>query len=754
MAEKKWRYVATPNEMIGILNTGYAIRDSGANTDLGYIVFTNYPYVYKKSNLRVMGANGQHTGDNRILYIPGLTMHCKESLRLFKMVLLNDAKAPYNETLRLMGCGFDSGATTTSHLQLFRWLRTLDLSVYANIQPSDSPKIQLIKETHRDRINTILVRNATPFQRNKTEVPFVELYRAWCIEENTATASTVGAASGVASGSKTSVKNTTKKGKKTREHVEKDIGDDKGSGTPGSGNEGKLYRQLQLSIREKHWEIWNALITESLVLLVSLHAVNYHSACATTDAEYMPLRLTLSRMGIYNRETLLTKINAMILRNTHETKNLTNIPLKNGSIKDQLQGRRSHMRRKIASPKIMTMRCQIGLRFDLAADEIIIPVNILDRFKPFMDMSSAKNDLFNLADPTMQKSKFTTLSSKYAFLLKRDPVIHQNSVVCVSKFAMAETDLFYISPHILHGQNADFDGDAENLCIVENDLASQETRLYLQPDCNVYNGFVNIKLHFSETHIYYMHRRVLSENHRYHKAYLRLRDLMTLKYLGRPINRAMIREFILTAVSIPGEGTARNAPVPETEKIPLREFLDTVEPTSEILQTFALNIYMNEGSMATVNWFNEVNEKILDISNGLKSGWYDESLDGTQHIVPGKLINKTLCKIVMSGAKGSPEHYTDIIKLSNEEVKKTQNVLQHEVDNAMSTISASVKRIPEVGHSSFKSLIEWNALRFSNNKLYYNKTPIVDNWQEFLFANQIFNSPLSEMHFMDNCTNQ
>ncbi|MBT0716612.1 Lef-9 protein, partial [Dolichomitus sp. PSUC_FEM 10030005] len=115
----------------------------------------------------------------------------------------------------------------------------------------------------------------------------------------------------------------------------------------------------------------------------------------------------------------------MILRNAHEIKNLMNIPLKNGCIKDQLQGRRSHMRRKISSPKIMTMRCQIGLRFDLSADEMIIPVNMLDKFKLFIDMSLSKQKLFDLTDPRIQKSKFITLPDRYTFLLKRDPVIHQ-----------------------------------------------------------------------------------------------------------------------------------------------------------------------------------------------------------------------------------------------------------------------------------------------------------------------------------------
>ncbi|WKA13519.1 MAG: RNA polymerase subunit lef-9 [Cotesia congregata filamentous virus 2] len=425
----------------------------------------------------------------------------------------------------------------------------------------------------------------------------------------------------------------------------------------------------------------------------------------------------------------------LVNKHIQDFKDLINIPLRNGSVKNQIQGRRSHMRRKLISPKIKCHRGQISLRFELDHNQIILPTFFLIHFYKLLGHGNryGSKNLFNLSNSSNQNECFYKLRNDYGLILKRDPVIDVNSVVFINEVAFAETELIYISPYILIDQNADFDGDAENFCIFSNKLSIIESTLRLSADCQFSLPYQILKSQVTETHIMFMHKKqwFADSSFQFKDIYDKIRLICTLDWFGNSENISSLNTFI--------------------EKYPnwKEKILKLIEPTNIILQSFVLYLYINYGSLTASNFLRDLSHKIVEISNGHKNDWFSE-LPEILVDYDEQFINTCFLKTVLSGAKGSLQHYIDLLgKLHEYDNNKFDNkqILQNYIsndslDNALTdnlkALANNVLKIPQNGHDSFKSAIEFFGFSLNDNKIYYKKKIAVNSIQQFNNHTHIF----------------
>lgn len=599
--------------MIKILNNWWLRKKPIKNKQLikdqneqhGYVVFTNYPYLFRKNLARNMSL--QTLMDHRCIYIPNLKEHSADTVKSYKKLLSQDEKAAYIALLESLGIDF---LDDRAMLHLYDILARIVLHEKGGANVVGSAEAR--KLLHHIR------------------------YKQWRKFFNT------------------------------------------------------IARYIELIC--KRFAANRRLQLHKLALLL----VNPTSAVANIDLRIlkMPLNLLLS-----------LKVNTTV----GELKECMNFNFLHGTIKTQLQGRSSQMRRKIVSPKIIAIRLQIGLRFDLNADSIILPHNILEKIKIMLNLRNVRP--FDLTLDTSQEDKLFTLPVNFSCIIKRDPVISKNSVVCIRKIGFADTDLMYISPYILHGQNADFDGDAEHVSLIFDTKSSIETKLLMLPNYNIYNSFLNLKLTFSETHVIFMHnnrvkvKEIFTQVSNIDPGYVdEIYNLEICRWFSGQDNIDCLSRFFKEYACF----------IDATED----QLISFVEPTLIILNQLARTIYLMCGNIACHDFFKLINAYVCEESKN--------NLDKFILNTSGLFCN-LLYRIAISGAKGTLHHYMQLLKLQQDsgagnEPYFTNNgeKLYNAVNENMRDIGKTVKQVPKLGHDSFKSLIEWNGIEFINDNIYYN----------------------------------
>lgn len=516
----------------------------------------------------------------------------------------------------------------------------------------------------------------------------------------------------------------------------------------------QLEPVLIKSLFDSTWNQWYLCLVRGLQTLLPMVACRNirdgdDGIPMTETSTGMPviIKHCLDRMhalGINSTDELLRSIKKKMLTNIHELKNITNIPLRHGSAKAQIQGRSSNMRRNIISPKVLSIRGQILLNPTLHANEIIIPANTLRRFRIHLNIHKTENyRLYDLSSVLPQPTCFYDLAPDCRLVMKRDPVLDLSSLVLITRVAFADSDLIHISPTILKGQNADFDGDAENINDFNGRLACAELDLCLGTACKITNGFFTLKLQFTETHIYFMHQRSLPKEHQFYELYETVKRLCIHAWLRCSTTVQLINQLLLEYDKYP----------PSECDVTLAEIVQMIEPTELILRTFCWQLYCKYGSFITDRFFHEINLKSIELYNGIKNDYYCAELDGSELMSANMKFNRTLLKTVFSLSKGTISHFLEFMNVYNaeaadlEDFPATAKQLQDKVDNATSQIAIAVRQIPIIGHQSFKGLITYNALYVRDGALYYNDICLQKNVNDYFFPQNVFANTTTALVF-------
>lgn len=501
-------------------------------------------------------------------------------------------------------------------------------------------------------------------------------------------------------------------------------------------------RQLYYHMFEKNWFVWYRLTFDWIIT---------KSQLKKSHQKPEVMEMFLNNLCKWIKET-------WSITQLQEYRPLTNIKLTNGSIVKQIQGRDSLIRRQILSPKIFMLRSQISLRFDLRPNQLVLPRSMMRHIPPaaFTNFNDNQN-LFQLDQPNQQLDKFARLSQGFACTIKRDPVLCKSSIVYIDELAFADTDLFHIGPYSIIGQNADFDGDAENCCLIQNSLASTELQLNISPSTSMYLGLMKLRCSFTETHILYMHKRQLpSQSQRHRERYEEILKLALVNWLSCTENITSL----LTLMN----------------KYPTNlNLFDFIEPTSNALSILMLSTYVDYGSAETLKLFEEINNNIVEISNN-RMNVNNDKLPNLYTIPLDECINgkiePTLLKMVMSGAKGSLQHYINFLDATNASFNNTENIKSTANDKEFATrdlrenskvsnfdvynksiealreIGEAAKNVPDNGHESFKTIIEFNGITFNEKQIEYNGTCILPvSSTELFFSHMNFSPQIVRLHF-------
>lgn len=185
-------------------------------------------------------------------------------------------------------------------------------------------------------------------------------------------------------------------------------------------------------------------------------------------------------------------------------KTILNTPLRNGTIKSQIQGGPSLMRKMCQCPKVNNVgRGTILPCPSLPPDVVILP-------------ASAQHNLgidvprvYTVADlPYMTDDDFTPLPQDMLIIMKRDPSLKVGSTVLITRVAFVQCDSIYISVLIIHHMHADFDGDCLVLFMITGWRAAIEATLAMHPEFSMYISFLDTRLIFSQSHALHMYRRL------------------------------------------------------------------------------------------------------------------------------------------------------------------------------------------------------------------------------------------------------
>lgn len=626
MIEHKLPHISS-KQMIEILNSWWLRKKPLKNKEIitqqdnthGYIVFTCYPYFYRKSCCKDMTL--QEIMNHRVMYIPNLKEHSADTIKVYRKVLSMDDKAHYVCLLKLLNIDFNN----------------------------DTEMLNLMGKLISRPLPTTM-----------------------------------------------------------------------------------CNKQILYNIRYKNWQTFHQLLfnhVETIRRRYKQRSEYIHYFLMKKLYNYNNTRL--DRI-LYSTLPLKIILHMRVGITVCELKEFMQLNFLHGTIKNQLQGKNSQMRRKILSPKIVAIRCQIGLRYDLNSDSIVLPISLLNKLKIMLNLKDI--ELFDLTTSAVnQDHKLIDLSINFSCIIKRDPVISKNSVVCIKKIGFANTDNMYISPYILHGQNADFDGDAEHVNLIFDLKSSLETKMLMLPNYNIYNSFLSLRLVFSETHIIYMHnnrelmKQIFAEACGERKDAI-VDEIYNIELLDWFCNQDNIEHVNVFFEKYASLFTASK-----------EELFNYIEPTLIILNKCALLIYLLYGNRACHNFFILVNKNVL-----IKSQRHS-------YILTNRGLHcDLLFRIAVCGAKGSLHHYNQLLglhataQLGNQALYENNGQkIYNTINETMQDIGKTVQQVPKLGHQSFKSLIEWNGIELINNKVYYENNVILNDLNNLCFDCQILDKTLS-----------
>lgn len=196
--------------------------------------------------------------------------------------------------------------------------------------------------------------------------------------------------------------------------------------------------------------------------------------------------------------------------NTNSNKYLCDLNTdKGGTIKNILQSNKSFIHYLTTYPLRNTFRGYILLENTLLPSEIAIPWHFA---KNIFTGSAFQRYFKKIVHPKFSHEFAISRSANVSLLLKRDPVIHNGSIVNLTKMYLIEDetiDAILISPYVLKALNADFDGDALTIYIIYG----LESKVELESA--FYSPILfhkKLRYHFSQSHIFFIFKTLFVDN--------------------------------------------------------------------------------------------------------------------------------------------------------------------------------------------------------------------------------------------------
>lgn len=385
------------------------------------------------------------------------------------------------------------------------------------------------------------------------------------------------------------------------------------------------------------------------------------------------------------------------------------IPLKNGSLKKILQSGKSYMRRKILSPKVHAFRIQIMCDPKLPPDCIVLP-RTFAKYLQIHEYTVVFPEKYSL----YTTEEFQTLRSDLALISKRDPVIHIASIMLGKKVAFSNFDVMFVPSHVMEVMHADIDGDAFILYIIRSALAVAELNQFLNSQQNVALPNQTTRLNCCNSHILYMYKRSLPQNHRFYNLYEFVRQCVRDTYLS---NTEYMKSFDkLRAVH------------------PHLTYAD-IDPSAKILKHFFYLICLLHGDSEAFDMINELNILIYELSIGKKNDLYQPDLP-ICYFYTRSLLCKNLLATVLSEAKGSIDHYLLMLERkynvdqTYDFLHREQSVIDQELNEKIvlkmdefmkiiTQMAISSELVPRHGYETYKNSNDWSSLQVINGKMYY-----------------------------------
>lgn len=495
-------------------------------------------------------------------------------------------------------------------------------------------------------------------------------------------------------------------------------------------------------------------------------------ALNTLDCETYDLNklLILPPPDIYTQETI-SKL-CRILTNDMEAsgrgverpltfKMLSTIQLKNGTIKSKLQSGKSVMRRQNMSPKVQALRVQILCDPLLRANEAILPRNFLRHLRMKTNMR---------IDPFSHTRKEYDLQFNEigGCVVKRDPVINPGSLFAFNRVAFSNYDCVFVPPHVMKNMNADVDGDAVVIYLIQGEQEAMEILANMMSMNTMMLANFETRLTCPQYFALFLHnRKFLRSGTAYCTLYNQIRKTQILAQKSDALFMKTFKDCseTLTCLSV-----------------------KMIEPTDKILNIFLSTLVLRYGDNAAFTFINSLNDYINYVTNTfLYSLTSDELAKKTIVVCQREFSMFTNCsfypsilyaldtptfdshifaRIVMSGAKGTLEHLHQLLskkiavdghlrlsKLSK--IKAITNSCNASytcgidyklIEQNIDQMSRACAKVSENGYRSYKNSVDWGALQAVKGQLFY-QTLSLGTLDYFFSTPLLYSEPLLQTLF-------
>lgn len=398
-----------------------------------------------------------------------------------------------------------------------------------------------------------------------------------------------------------------------------------------------------------------------------------------------------------------------------------------GNTKKQLlQGRKSAMRKTVLAPSIPSVRAQVLIRPELRTDEIIFPITEKFQFEFLFEGKAVR--MFDVRRETFQSDVFYTLPISKAIIAKRDPVL--KTVLGFTRIAFANTTSFWVSSTIAESINLDQDGDTLTTILLRNVHESVEFRCAYDPTVDIFCGVNSSKYSLIESIILIWHRCRFSPNVRLvnfpRVNVARLYEEYVQVYMSFWINNEMNQKALNELEKIWIE--ANNEPLGAAN----------IEVTKGIFDGFIKFIAKMYGHFEANELINLVNHECCRLSYYNCSNVLDtrgKNIHYSYDVVKEpNLANHVFRDIVISGARATIGHLVDglkMVKFANDLTGPLAYRIDQPCKRAASglevirkttahgrSMAESSRSVPALGHKSFKSAIQYQSIRFTDNHLH------------------------------------
>lgn len=339
-------------------------------------------------------------------------------------------------------------------------------------------------------------------------------------------------------------------------------------------------------------------------------------------------------------------------------KTLLNVPLRSGSIKSQIQGGPSLMRKMCQCPKVNNVgRGTILPCPSLPPDVVILPASAQHNLGIMVPKVYTLQDLPNLTD-----NDFTALPKDMVIIMKRDPSLKMGSTVLVTRIAFIKCDSIYISILIIHHMHADFDGDCLVLFVISGWRAAIEATLTMQPRFSMYLQFLDTRLIFSQSHALHMYLRC-PELHRDLYNWVKNREMKKINALPEIVACRKKVDDLLEKYSHLRTVSQNSIYI---HSGPIDDSLGIIfENTLTVLNKTLLYITLLYGSSQAYKFVMHVTELTTKWSRGTLAIPDDSANRKVANMLEDNILSKSIFSVLGSGAKGTSAGYCALLDLLN-----------------------------------------------------------------------------------------